>query len=384
MSDEEIEIVESEEVVERVEEIRSQMTDRVWQDVRGKPFGHTRGLLTYFRKCVLTTAKDVNFRPRVADIKPSEVMLKGGLQVLNKVPIEFVFVQREGPAFKYPTIVGWRGPTAVLDFVDKEGVVVHTDELSDSPHRVFQNLVDATFCKPFRKICVSIAEGADTCEIVFSYNKIHAARKLSGLAGDMEADEAHKDVTIECADNKQVKVHKAVLQAYSKQCGNRFDRPEWGYVMVQTEDSAEAWTLLVATLYGHDDAGFGCEHMMEAMKIAFYQGFLGFVERGFALGIKVIDEGSVLSLLALAWPMRTESKGAALCVTKCLELFAPNMLGMGPAWLMEYAAFKDANPEFNAHVLAFEMPSSKKRGRNGNLIHAYGGGSPKSAAGRRT
>jgi hypothetical protein len=67
-----------------------------------------------------------------------------------------------------------------------------------------------------------------------------------------------------------------------------------------------------------------------------------------------------------------------------LELFAPNMLGMGPAWLMEYAAFKDANPEFNAYVLAFEMQSSKKRGRNGNLIHAYGGGSPKSTAGRRT
>jgi hypothetical protein len=319
----------------------------------------------------------------VAEIKTSEVMLKGGLQVLNKVPIEFVFVQREGPAFKYPTIVGWRGPTAVLAFINKEGEVVHTDELSDSPHRVFQNLVDATFCKPFRKICVSIPEGADTCEIVFSYNKIQAARKLTGLAGDMEADNARKDVTIECADNKQVKAHKVVLQMYSTLCGKRFDSPQWGNVMVQKEDSAEAWTLLVATLYGHDDAGFGCEFMMEAMKIAFYQGFSGFVERGFALAIKVIDEGSVLSLLALAWPMRNESKGAALCVDKCLELFAPNMLGMGPAWLMEYAAFKDGNTEFNAYVLAFEMPSSKKRSRNGRLIHAYGGGSPTSA-GRRT
>jgi len=240
------------------------------------------------------------------------------------------------------------------------GAIVHTGALVDSPHRVFQNLVDATFCKPFRKMCVSIPVGGDTCEIVFSYSKIQAARKLTGLAGDMEADEAHKDVTIECADKKQVKVHKTVLQTYSRQCAARFERPEWGNIMMQGGDKAEAWALLVATLYGHDEAGFGNEFMMEAMQIAYRDGFLGFVERGFALGIKVIDEGSVLSLLALAWPMRTESKGAALCVEKCLELFAPNMAGMGPAWLVEYAAFKDANPEFNQHVVAFEMPAKKR------------------------
>lgn len=121
MSDDEIEIVESAEATERIEEIRSQMTDRVWQDVRGRPFGHTKGLLTYFRKCVLTTAKGKSFKPPVAGIKTNEVMLKGGLQVLNKVPIEFVFVQREASACKYPTLVGWRGPAAVLDFIDKEG-----------------------------------------------------------------------------------------------------------------------------------------------------------------------------------------------------------------------------------------------------------------------
>ena len=342
---------------------------KVWQDWKGKLFGHAKGVSTVFRGCVLTSDETVKFDTIKRDmpgITSAEIMFNGGYQVLNKVPIAFIFGQENG-RWKFPTNVAWHGPAAVLDFISAEGVIEHTVALEDSPYRFFDNVVNASDCKDCKKIRVRVMEGADICSIVFSYMQLRAPKKLSGLAGDMYEDECRKDVTIECSGGETVKVHKLVLQMYSSTCAARFATASWGSRVLQTEDSKGAWDLLVGSLYGSDEAGFGSTFMSEAMRIAYRDGFDAFVERGFGLALKVIDDGSVLSLLALAWPMRSGSEKAQLCVDKSVELFAPNMTGKGPEWLLEYAAFLEANEEFRAYILDFKPTaldkSSRKRGR---------------------
>ena len=330
----------------------------MFQDAAGKSMGPMKGTHTVFLSCEVTIDYD-NVSMYEHDSVHSNIMTEAGFKLPNESDIRVDFEFTQNVHYKWPTVVSWRGPAAVLEFVEQFNGVVSSKTLPSSLLEMTEINIQAKK-KEFDTMHIRVSEGCATCAVAFSYIRPKQVKKLESLGADLEADEEHKDITIHCAGGETVKVHKLLLQVYSRTFAGRFNEPRWNAEVMEQGDSKGAWELIVSSLYGHDDADFNSPHMGEALQIANRHEFKKFASRGWGRAMKAIDEESVLQLLALSWPMLESNSDAKDCVDKCLEFFVPKMASMGAKWFMAYAAFLQDNADFSDYVAGFE---TEKKGR---------------------
>jgi hypothetical protein len=219
----------------------------MFQDAAGKSMGPMKGTQTLFLRCEVMIDYS-NFSMYENDSVHRNIMTDAGFKLPNESEIRVDFEFSQNVHYKWPTVVSWRGPAAVLQFEDNVHNVVFSKELPSSLLEMTEIGIQAKK-KEFENMHILVYEGCATCAVAFSYIRPKQVKKLESLGADLEADEEHKDITIHCAGGETVKVHKLLLQVYSRTFACRFNEPRWNAEVMEQGESKGAWNLIVSSLY---------------------------------------------------------------------------------------------------------------------------------------